>query len=267
MGTRNLSDALAAPARLARRMGAMGRAWWRVRNEEIDGLTAASQALHRMAAGLSADNGLVIERRGPLPPPGCLVVSNHVSYVDTLVVPSLLPCTCIAKREVADWPVIGSMAVRLGVLFVDRDSPYSGAVVLRRARRALEAGIAVVAFPEGTTTSGDGVLPFRRGVFELARQLGTPVVAAALRYTDRDVAWTGDTRFVDHYVRSLARRRRTVVQLSLSAPFDPGASASGAALAREVRAYICDQLARGHRAAVAEIRPASPPAVCTAPIR
>jgi 1-acyl-sn-glycerol-3-phosphate acyltransferase len=244
----------------------MGRAWWRVRNEDIAGLTAASQALHRMAARLSADNGLVIERRGPVPPPGCVVVSNHVSYVDTLVVPGLMPCTCIAKREVAKWPMIGSMAVRLGVLFVDRDSPYSGAVVLRRARRVLEAGIAVVAFPEGTTTSGDGVLPFRRGLFELARQLGTPVVAATLRYPDRDVAWTGDTRFVDHYVRSLARRQRTVVQLSFSSPFDSRASASGAALAHEIRGYISDQLVRGQRARMQEIRPATP-AVCTAPIR
>jgi 1-acyl-sn-glycerol-3-phosphate acyltransferase len=245
----------------------MGRAWWRVRNEEVDGLATASGALHRMAARLAADNGLVIERRGPVPPAGCVVVSNHVSYVDTLVVPSLMPCTCIAKREVAKWPLIGSMTVRLGVLFVDRDCPYSGAVVLRRARRALEAGVAVVAFPEGTTTSGDGLLPFHRGLFELARQLGTPVVAAALRYVDRDVAWTGDTRFVDHYLRSVARRQRTVVQLSLSAPFDPRAAASGAALARDVRGFISDQLERERRAPVAESYPAAPAAVCTAPIR
>jgi 1-acyl-sn-glycerol-3-phosphate acyltransferase len=247
-----LADSLAIPGRFARRIAAMGQAWWRVRNEDTAELAAASRALNRAAIRLCQDNGIVVERRGPLPPPGCILVANHVSYVDTLLLPSLLPCTCIAKREVAGWPMIGPMTVRLGVLFVERASPYSGAVVLRGARRALEAGVTVVAFPEGTTTTGEEVLPFRRGVFELARKLGTPVVAAALRYDDPEVAWVGDASFFKHYLRNVARRRRTTVRLSLSAPFDPMVAPDAAALAESARAYIAGELRAGGPAAVAD---------------
>jgi 1-acyl-sn-glycerol-3-phosphate acyltransferase len=172
-----------------------------------------------------------------------VVVANHVSYVDTLVMPSLVPCTCIAKREVAAWPIIGPITRRLGVLFVDRDSPYSGAVVLRHADRALRAGVAVVAFPEGTTTPGHVLLRFRPGVFALARRLGASVVAAALSYDDPDVAWTGTDPFLGHYLRRVASRQRTVVRLSLSPPLDPRAWSTAAAMAQAVRAHIAAELA------------------------
>jgi lyso-ornithine lipid O-acyltransferase len=224
---------------VARRGTALASAWWWVRRQRAD----AAVALQAVARRLCAGNGLEIQRRGPLPPEGCVVVANHLSYVDALVVPSLVPCTCIAKREVAGWPIIGPITRRLGVLFVDRDSPYSGAVVLRQAERALRSGVAVVAFPEGTTTAGNALLLFRRGVFELARRLGVRVVAAALWYDDRDVAWTGTDPFIGHYLRGVASRRRTVVRVSLSAPLDPRAWSSAAAMAQAVRAHIAAELA------------------------
>lgn len=248
-----LREGLSASGRVARQIGAIGGAWWRMRNPPGDA-RQASEALQRVSARLCAENGLVLERRGALPPPGCVVVANHVSYVDTLVLPSLIPCTCIAKREVAEWAVIGPMTVRLGVLFVDRDSPHSGAVVLRRAMRALHAGVTVVAFPEGTTTSGTELLPFRRGVFGLARRLGVPVVAATLRYDDPRVAWTGDASFLGHYVRNVARWPRTTVRLSLSEPFDPRAHGDARGLAAVVRAHIERELS------LPEARPAPSPA-------
>jgi len=237
-----LLEGLAGPGRIVRRIAFIGRTWWGMRDAPAD-RGAASVKLQRVAARICAENGIVVvDRRGPLPPPGCVVVANHISYVDTLVLPSLMPCTCIAKQQVADWPVIGPLTARLGVLFVDRDSPHSGAVVLRRAMRALEAGVTVVAFPEGTTTSGAELLPFRRGVFGLARRLRVPVVAAAISYDDPRAAWTGNTSFLGHYVRSVARWRRTAVRLSLSAPFDPRAHSDARGLAEAVREHITREL-------------------------
>jgi 1-acyl-sn-glycerol-3-phosphate acyltransferase len=187
----------------------------------------------------------VIQIRGPRPPAGAVIVANHVSYVDTLVLPSLLPSTCIAKTEVASWPLIGPMTQRLGILFVDRASVSSGALVLRQAIRALQAGVAVIAFPEGTTSPGTTLLPFKRGIFGVARRLGVPVVAAAVSYEDRRIAWTGQAGFLGHYLRGVAGRAHTRVRLVLSPPFDPRAWPGATALADAARRFIADQLFAG----------------------
>jgi 1-acyl-sn-glycerol-3-phosphate acyltransferase len=240
---------IATTGRTARRFGALAATWWRLRGAEAPESSTASAwrsaaaRLQAVTAHLCAENGVVFDIRGERPPAGAVVVANHVSYVDTLVLPSLVASTCIAKREVADWPVIGPMTERLGVLFVDRSSPMSGAVVLRRAMRALDAGVAVIAFPEGTTSAGDHVLPFRRGIFGAARRLGVPVVAAALSYDDPSVAWTGDASFLYHYVKGVAGRRETTVRLSFSAPIDPHDWPNATALADAARGFIADQLA------------------------
>jgi 1-acyl-sn-glycerol-3-phosphate acyltransferase len=238
-----LPEALTFPARLAARVGGLGALWWRLRDHSNAHPLARAEALRATVADLCAANGVVIERRGAVPPPGSLVVANHVSYVDTIAVPSVMPCTCIAKSEVAGWPFIGAMTRKLGVLFVVRDSPWSGAVVLRKAIRSLRAGVAVVGFPEGTTTDGQGeLLPFRRGMFGIARLLGRPVVAATLAYEAPELAWTGDTSFVGHYLGQVARRRRNVIRISFSSPFEPARFASAEAMARTVRAHIADEL-------------------------
>jgi 1-acyl-sn-glycerol-3-phosphate acyltransferase len=239
---------LAVTGRTARRFGALAGAWWRLRQEPLvtrrtaaDWL-AVAERLQEVTSRLCADNNVVFEVRGARPPAGSVIVANHLSYVDTLVLPSLLPSTCIAKREVADWPVIGPMTERLGVLFVDRGSVTSGARVLRQAIRALEAGVAVIAFPEGTTSLGHSLLPFRRGIFGAARRLGVPVVAAALSYDDDAVAWTGDAGFLGHYVRGVAGKRSTTVRMCFSAPIDPHAWPNATALADAARGFISRQL-------------------------
>jgi 1-acyl-sn-glycerol-3-phosphate acyltransferase len=236
-------EALTFPTRLAARVAALGAMGWRVRGgPQVDPL-ARAMALQAAAAKLCAANGVVVEQRGPLPPPGCLVVANHVSYVDTIALPSVFPCTCIAKSEVGGWPFIGAITRKLGVLFVVRDSTWSGALVLRQAVRALRAGISVVGFPEGTTTDGQGdLLPFKRGMFGIARRLGRPVVAATLAYDAPELAWTGDTSFLSHYLGQVARRRWNVVRLSFSSPFDPASFPSAEAMARTVRGHVGDEL-------------------------
>src|SRR5205814_298962 len=99
-----LPPSLATSGRTARRFGALAGAWWRLRHLPlIQRKTAADwQAVaERMQVAterLCADNGVVFDIRGALPPAGSVIVANHLSYVDTLALPSLLPSTCIAKR-------------------------------------------------------------------------------------------------------------------------------------------------------------------------
>ena len=96
----------------------------------------------------------------------------------------------IAKADVSRWPLVGTLARELGVIFVTRGDAGSGARVLQAARAALESGLRVLELPEGTTTPGGTVLPFRTGLFGVARIADVPVVPESLSLTSRP-SWPG----------------------------------------------------------------------------
>ncbi|MET0341160.1 MAG: lysophospholipid acyltransferase family protein [Polyangiales bacterium] len=143
--------------------------------------------------------------RGRVPSGPVLLVANHISYFDPLIIASLAPCTAIAKADVSAWPCIGELARRLGVMFVERESAVSGARVLREAMRRLEDGVSVLVFPEGTTTHGETVLPFKRGSFGAAALAGVPIVPVAIHYECADMAWVGNATFLPHYLRTITK--------------------------------------------------------------
>jgi 1-acyl-sn-glycerol-3-phosphate acyltransferase len=165
------------------------------------------------------------------------VVANHASYLDPLVVASAVPCVAIAKGETDSWPIVGRGLRTLGVLFVRRGDAYSGAVTLRRALRTVRGGASVLNFPEGTTSDGREVGPFRRGIFGLARLAGVPLVPAWIGYDDPRVAWYGGVAFVPHYA-SVARTRHTVARVRFGEPFTALPSDDPADLAERARTRI-----------------------------
>jgi len=132
-----------------------------------------------------------------------------VSHVDPLVIATLKPLLPIAKGEISTWPMIGRVARYLGIMFVRRDSAISGAGVLRRSLRALQQGVSVLNFPEGTTSLGREVLPFKRGIFGLAAITGTPIIPVALRFEPQGMAWVGEAYFIPHCLKAFARPRWT----------------------------------------------------------
>lgn len=206
-----------------------------------DGRRARGALLARHAARACVEHGVRVDARGPAPPAGCVLVANHLSYVDPLLLAGLAPCVAIGKGELSSWPVLGRVLAALGLLFVRRGDPASGAVVLRRAIRALRAGVGVVNFPEGTTTSGDRLLPFHRGIFGAARIAGAPVVAASVRFADPALCWVGSASFGPHYLRTL-QRDESLVRVSFSEPLDARDFPSADALAAEVRAHLAREL-------------------------
>jgi 1-acyl-sn-glycerol-3-phosphate acyltransferase len=186
-------------------------------------------------------NGVTVDARGCPPAGAALLACNHVSWLDPLVVASVVPCAPISKLDVRAWPVVGYLAAALGVVFHARGEPGSGLRVLRQAEAVLASGLAVLNFPEGTTTDGAGVLPFHKGLFGLAARLGVPVVPVALRYQPADLAWTGDATFAPHYLR-MAARGGSQVRLRFGDPVravDPG---DGRGLAIQVRAQVVQLL-------------------------
>ena len=191
----------------------------------------------RTAQAILERHGVVVVPSAPSPPGPVLVVTNHCSYLDPLVVASVLPCIAIAKGETGEWPLVGPGLRALGVLFVRRGDRHSGAVVLRRALRALRAGASVLNFPEGTTTDGRQVGPFHRGVFGLAALAPVPIVPAWIAYEDPRVAWFGGAAFAPHYAR-LAQTRHVVARIRFGEPLTALPSDDPTDLAARARARV-----------------------------
>ena len=110
-----------------------------------------------------------------------LLVSNHLSYLDVLVLSSIRPCVFVAKRDVAAWPLFGWLARAAGTIFVDRKHRLSSPAVVGLVRDAI-AGGSVVVLPEGTSSDGSTVLPFKSALLESAVQLRCPVASASIQY-------------------------------------------------------------------------------------
>lgn len=202
---------------------------------------AAADALSATMRELCAIHAVDVEVTGRLPERPCVLVANHLSYLDPLVILSRLPAAPIAKAEVADWPVIGPCGRALGVHFVDRASMMARAAVLRGALASLRAGVSVLNFAEGTTTDGSRLLPFHRGIFGAAILAGVPVVPLALRYDDLELAWTGNATFLPHYWK-LSTRRAARARLTVRAPMWPRATERAEDFAARVRATIARSL-------------------------
>jgi lyso-ornithine lipid O-acyltransferase len=166
-----------------------------------------------------------------------VLASNHLSWLDPLVVASVVPCAPVSKADVSRWPVVGTLARDLGVVFVRRGDPSSGARALQAAAGALAHGVPILNFPEGTTSAGGGVLPFRHGSFGLALRAGVPVVPVALAYDPPSLAWVGDATFLPHYL-AVASRREARAYLRFGAPVVSAPEGRAAALARLVREQI-----------------------------
>jgi 1-acyl-sn-glycerol-3-phosphate acyltransferase len=219
---------------------------------------ARAERLRGALAEVGGVHDLAIAVRGAWPDRPAVLVANHVSYLDPLAIASQLPCAPIAKGEVAGWPIIGAAARALGVSFVDRSSAHSGARALRRSLAALRAGACVLNFPEGTTTDGTRVLPFRRGVFGLARIAGVPIVPVALRYASADLAWYGGATFLPHYLRTAARRA-PAVEIAIGAPMAADHPAGELAeLARQRIAQLLRDLEEHSDATVVRLRVPAP---------
>jgi len=186
---------------------------------------------------------LAVRVRGEVPNEPCVIVANHVSYLDPIAIGQMLPLSAVAKSEVTEWPAIGETLGELGIIFVDRGNAISGAIALRKAMRSLRAGTTVLVFPEGTTTFGDDVLSFSRGAFGIAKLLGVPVVPVTVRYDLRDACWVGNTSLVPHLVR-LHRHNQVSVELVFGSPLAPSAFTDASSFAAATRERIRSNVRR-----------------------
>jgi 1-acyl-sn-glycerol-3-phosphate acyltransferase len=144
-------------------------------------LHARAAWLHRWCRFACRVLGIRIRTYGSVPSSG-LLVSNHLSYLDIVVLSSIRPCVFVAKRDVARWPLFGWLAHAAGTIFVDRERRLSSPKVVNGIRDAIAAGSVVVLFPEGTSSDGSTVLPFKSALLESAVQFRFPTAAATIEY-------------------------------------------------------------------------------------
>jgi len=137
---------------------------------------------------------------------GRLFIVNHRSAIDIFLTFALTEGHLVSRHDLADWPVVGRGAKRLGTLFVDRSSMVSGASVLKLMTKALEQGTAIAIYPEGTAFSGDEVRPFRPGAFRAAQKTGAEIIPLGVAYDD-PAAYYGDESFGAHTQRVVGLRK------------------------------------------------------------
>ena len=146
---------------------------------------------------------------------GALVASNHVSYIDIVVLGSLYPCLFVAKSEIASWPFFGAIARSSGTLFVDRDKSRDVLRAGRRISERLASGVGLTIFPEGRAGDGAAVLRFLPSLFEPAARAGVPCWAASISYDTpgaplppaTTICWHDRSNFLVHFGRLLGLRR------------------------------------------------------------
>lgn len=119
---------------------------------------------------------------GTPPDPPFILVSNHLSYIDILPMFINMKCTFVAKKEVESWPVLGYMVKKTGVIFVDRSVKKDVKRVNELLAESLNKHQGIVLFPEGTTTGGDKVLPFRSSLLNYPASESIPVYYSAIQY-------------------------------------------------------------------------------------
>lgn len=178
---------------------------------------------------------------GRIADPPVALLANHSSWLDIFALNAVGPLVFVSKAEVAAWPVLGFLARLTGTLFIRRDRPGEvGGQALAVARR-LDRSERVVIFPEGTTSDGRRVLPFKPALIEAAR--GRAVQPVTIRWTappgvDPTIfAWHGTDTFRPHLAAVLALPRGGSVEVTLHAPIAGGDRKAVARLAeRAVRA-------------------------------
>lgn len=190
-----------------------------------DGGPRARAATHFWAATLCRIFGIRVQTHGQRCSDPVLVVANHVSWLDIMVLDAVWALSFVAKAEIRRWPVVGWVAAIGGSVFHHRGSGESRDRVSQALARRLASGHSVAIFPEGRTGPGDRVLPFHGRLFSAAVEVGCPIQPVAIRYsrgTQRtdDIPFRGEESFVTNFLRVLGEPP-TVAELHFLAPIDP----------------------------------------------
>lgn len=171
--------------------------------------------VRRWAVGMCGLVGMRRQILGVPPHPPFVLVTNHVSYLDILLLHSVVSGVFIAKRDMRSWPLLGPLANVMGTIWIKRESRRDALRALDQIGNAIGRGDGVVIFPEGTTSSGEGLLPLKPALLDWAARAQYPVHHGVISYRSEPGAppasellcWWGGVPFGPHILRVLRNHR------------------------------------------------------------
>ncbi|HUN90569.1 MAG TPA: lysophospholipid acyltransferase family protein [Burkholderiaceae bacterium] len=189
---------------------------------------------HRAACGIDGANA-----------GGCLVVANHVSWLDVFAIDALVPSRFIAKADITSWPVVGWLVTLVGTLYVERGRRHAVASINRSLARHLKRGETLAIFPEGTTSDGTRLQRFHANLIQPALDEASEVRPVAISYSQSGIrsqaaTYIGDTTLVASLWRVITAPR-LVVTLDWLPPI-PLATGNRHAVARAARLAIAEAI-------------------------
>lgn len=146
---------------------------------------ARQQRVQAWASRMLRVLGITLDVRGdPAVAGPLLLVANHISWLDILVMHAARHCRFVSKSDVKRWPLIGTLATGGGTLYIERESRRDAMRVVHRMADSLRAGEVLAVFPEGTTTDGLSLLPFHGNLIQAAISANAPAQPVALTFID-----------------------------------------------------------------------------------
>jgi len=170
------------------------------------------QRVQSWAARMLQILGIQLQLRGAPPATGpVLLVANHISWLDILVLHATRHCRFVSKAGVRHWPVIGTLATGAGTLYIERESRRDAMRVVHHMVEGLRAAEVLAVFPEGTTSDGRQLLPFHANLIQAAISAEAQVQPVALSFTTLSTGqqsfapcYVGDDTFVGSVWRTLS---------------------------------------------------------------
>ena len=165
---------------------------------------------------------------GHLPPPyqtasNIMFVANHISWIDIHALNSIIPTRFIAKSDIQSWPVFGYLAKKSNVLFISREKRQDAARIVHATNHSLLDGDTLCLFPEGTTTDGTEIKPFKSSIIQGAIHANAVIWPIAFRYPLKDgnvntaIAYAGETTLIES-IQLVLQQKEIVVELHFLAP-------------------------------------------------
>lgn len=163
---------------------------------------------------------------GEVPPGGLsntMFVANHISWVDIHALNSIHTARFIAKSEIKQWPVFGFFAVSVNTLFVNREKRHEAGKIVNSTKQALQEGDCICFFPEGTTTDGTEIKPFKGSLLQAAIEAKSEVRPFSIHYPDAEnrvnteMSYWGEMSLIES-IRNVIRQQEASVVLKFAEP-------------------------------------------------
>ncbi|MEQ1601410.1 MAG: lysophospholipid acyltransferase family protein [Methylophilaceae bacterium] len=152
-----------------------------------------------------------------------LFIANHISWVDIHALNSQVSLRFIAKSEIKSWPVFGYLVTKANTLFIERDKRHHAARIVQVVTQSLQAGDNLCLFPEGTTTDGTEIKPFKSSLIQAALLAKASIQPVAIRYPHPDnsintaMAYAGETTMLESMQRVL-QQKNPLIELHFLPP-------------------------------------------------